>query len=101
MEGDAEITTLRMKRKHVYDFTISIRWKATINSELVEGDVVIEDITADGEYEVSSFSIDNKQNVLSAEVNKFVTLEIKNKQNGFISSLYKALKEFEIEFKSK
>jgi len=61
LSGDAEITVLRSKRKHIYDFTCKCSITVTSNSQHVsDGEAVINDITADGEYELSTFSLTNK-----------------------------------------
>ncbi len=52
VEGDAQTTMMRGKRKQICDFTIDMEWVATgKDGTLLEGQLTINDVTADKEYE--------------------------------------------------
>lgn len=54
--GDAEIVAMRGKRKHVCDFTVNAKFtveNSDDSAELVTGDLLLHDITADGDYEIN------------------------------------------------
>jgi len=90
LSGDAEITVLRSKRKHIYDFTCKCSITVTSNGQHVsDGEAVINDITADGEYELSTFSLTNK------------SINQSSIKGPFSKKVFELLKKFDEEFKLK
>ena len=57
IQGEASITTVRGKKKYIYDFSLDIAWKASIGKEFYSGIITVTDISADCDYEVSAYSI--------------------------------------------
>jgi len=44
---------LRGKRKQICDFTVEFDWSATADGTLLEGQLTVNDVTADKDYEFS------------------------------------------------
>ena len=64
IEGDAQTTMMRGKRKQICDFTINAEWVATNkDGTTLEGQLTVNDVTADKEYEFccSYPKVDNQQ----------------------------------------
>lgn len=90
LSGDAEITVLRSKRKHIYDFTCKCSITLTSNNQNVsDGEALINDITADGEYELGYFTLTNK------------SINQSNIKASFSKRVFELLKNFDDEFKLK
>lgn len=52
IEGDAQTTMMRGKRKQICDFTIDAEWVATNkDGTMLEGQLTVNDVTADKGYE--------------------------------------------------
>jgi tetratricopeptide (TPR) repeat protein len=63
--GDAQVTMIRGKRKHLCDYTLEVHWAMTIRheqeqglEEVVHGKVTVLDLTADKEYEIDGSSVE-------------------------------------------
>ena len=52
MNGDAETVMLRGKRKQICDFIVEFDWSATADT-ILEGQLTVNDVTADKDYEFS------------------------------------------------
>jgi activator of HSP90 ATPase len=53
-EGDAQVTVNRGKRKYICDFTVTVTWTAVAAGGAggeVEGQLVVNDVTAEKDYE--------------------------------------------------
>lgn len=61
VEGDAQVTMNRGKKKYVADFSLTLLWKATLQREggedTVSGKMAVLDITADDEYELGAVEV--------------------------------------------
>ena len=57
IQGEASITTVRGKKKYIYDFSLDIAWNASIGKESYSGIITVTDISADCDYEVSAYSM--------------------------------------------
>ena len=54
VSGDAETVMLRGKRKQICDFTVDFDWSAsTADGTILEGQLTVNDVTADKDYEFS------------------------------------------------
>lgn len=95
--GDAEVTMLRGKRKHICDLSVTLQWIITnLPSQTeVKGDLVISDITADEDYEFASFSVS------TADPLSLVATHVRADRSAFKIALVKALHTFLAEFKLK
>jgi len=51
VSGDAETVMLRGKRKQICDFTIEFDWSGTTDGTILEGQLTVNDVTADKDYE--------------------------------------------------
>ena len=97
--GDAEIISRGGKRKHVYDMTIKLVYMISLAEVSFEGEIKIEDITADREYEFS-FVHDKGSPKSNVEIEKIITSKIKSKE-GLKSTIVEKLVHFDDNFKSK
>ena len=97
--GDAEITMLRGKRKHIYDFQLTIHWElSSASGKCVEGDIVVADVTADQDYDFASVAIDG---VVPSELVSLVAVQAKSDKGALRKKIIEALKLFDKEFKTK
>ncbi len=55
--GDAQVTMLRGKKKHVCDFCFNVMWEISSASNKIKGSAGVRDVTADREYEIPSETI--------------------------------------------
>ena len=61
--GDAQVSMIRGKKKHLCDYVIELKWSLTMKHatsaepETVAGKVSVLDLTADKEYEFSAFEV--------------------------------------------
>lgn len=104
-EGDAEIVVNRGKRKHIYDFTVSVKWTVTGQyGAVVKGSVNIQDVDADedGDYEVSDYTVDDAHKVDRVDMEACNTLvkDVKS-ENGLLQTCFRQLDAFRAEFKAK
>ena len=100
LSGDAEIISNRGKRKHVYTYTAKCGWLITFsNGNSYEGDIIIDDITADREYEFSH-TYDKSSPKYNSEVESMIALYVKSK-DGLKKAIVEKLATFDNEFKSK
>jgi Activator of Hsp90 ATPase, N-terminal len=83
--GDASITTARMKRKHIYDFSAELALSFSEGDDL--GKVTIQDITADCDYEI--------------EVSLPSSLRSKSASEDLKKAIVEKLSSFDREFKAK
>jgi len=75
--GDAQITMMRGKRKHIYDVSLEIKFtieSSTASTSSVAGSLLVQDITADLEYDFV-FTIPNNSfaSNLKSEIQKSVS----------------------------
>eukprot|EP01041_Mallomonas_annulata_P001186 gene1186-2310_t len=113
VEGDAQITLMRGKRKHIYDFKADLLWTLTChntnenndnentdNTEISKatGKLTVLDISADREYEfVLEVSNTTGSEDLSTQIKSF----IKSDKYGLKPAIVTTLTVFDDEFKSK
>jgi len=61
--GHAQVTLIRGKKKHVCDFSVTIKWSVLITFSderppaQIAGTIAVQDITADREYEIDSLAV--------------------------------------------
>ncbi len=112
--GDAQVTLLRGKKKHVCDYTVSLKWnilvtfseisKAPIN---LNGTIQVLDITADREYEVDQVVVTQYNDVahtfhsLPKDVALIVNKYVKDSDLGLQKQISRVLNAFWDELKSK
>lgn len=97
--GDAEITMLRGKRKHIYDFQLTIRWElSSASGRSVEGDLVVADVTADQDYDFASVTVDGE---VPADLSSLVASQAKGDKGMLRKKIIAALNTFDKEFKLK
>ena len=100
LSGDAEIASNRGKRKHIYDMSIKCGWLISFtNGNSYEGDIKIDDVTADREYEFS-LTYDKSSPKYNSEVEGVISSHIKSK-DGLKAAIVEKLITFDNEFKSK
>lgn len=100
LSGDAEIASNRGKRKHIYDMSIKCGWLISFtNGNSYEGDIKIDDVTADREYEFS-YTYDKSSPKYKSEVEGVISSHIKSK-DGLKAAIVEKLITFDNEFKSK
>lgn len=89
--GDAQITMMRNKKKFIYDLSCDV---ILILNDSIEGNVKIEDITADNDPTIQiswkSTTGNGTGNGIGIVINKYITDKLK-----------KVLLDFDVEFKSK
>lgn len=90
VEGDAQITMMRGRRKHIYDFKVELDWTVRHGGRETSGNIIISDITGDEEYE---FQVEGARN-LPTEL-------LRLPDSGLQFALRAALSAFCVEFKSK
>jgi tetratricopeptide (TPR) repeat protein len=94
IKGDAQISMIRGKRKHIYDFSMEISLSGSMADETMsmEGSIIkIEDVTADMEHEVETTI---KAAMLSADEVKMIKKALEAEVNSI-------LQRFDAEFKTK
>ncbi len=107
VSGDASITTNRGKRKYVYDFTVGCDWKLVVMEhsavpEVLTGSLVVNDVTADGDYEFEVSMNNSNSTKPSNEAQQIITNYVKGSGAGSLKdSIRKALVSFDAEFKRK
>ena len=101
INGDAEITSNRGKRKHIYDFSITLVFSLVMNENTTayDGEIKIDDVTADGDFEFS-FSYDKKNSNYNAEIEKVIKSQVKSTR-GLKALIIERLNSFDKSFKSK
>ena len=96
--GDAEIASNRGKRKHIYDMSVKLVYVISLSDKSnFEGEIKIDDITADREYEFC-FSHDQGSPKYSGEIGKIILTKIKD---GLKMKIIEKLVNFDENFKSK
>jgi len=111
--GDAQVTMLRGKKKHVCDYTVVLKWNILVTYQedtnakdpiQLVGLITVQDITADGEYEVDHMQVTHQNDTATSYhslprpfqeiVNKFIKAsdfglqkEIKHALHGFWAEL--------------
>ena len=100
--GDAEITSNRGKRKHIYDFSIKLIFSIIMNENNTnyDGEIKIDDVTADDCDFEFSVSYDKNNSNYNADIEKIITSQVKS-TNGLKLLIIDRLKFFDKEFKSK
>lgn len=90
VEGDAQITLMRGRRKHIYDFKAELEWAVKGEGSDTTGKIIITDITGDEDYE---FQVEGGRE-LSAGL-------LRSRNSGLQLALRAALSSFCAEFKLK
>jgi len=99
--GDAEITSNRGKRKHIYDFSIKLIFSIIMNENTnYDGEIKIDDVTADDCDFEFSVSYDKNNSNYNADIEKIISSQVKS-TNGLKPVIIDRLKFFDKEFKSK
>lgn len=93
-DGDAQVTVNRGKRKYICDFTITITWTAAgADGKDFEGQLIINDVTADKDYEFEitypSVSADFTQATRTA-----MKAPLENFKKGAVAQLDAFFKEY-------
>lgn len=115
--GDAQVSMIRGKKKHLCDFCVDLKWALTIkhagsdNTEVVTGKLSLLDISADKEYEVSGLEVTHfngqpaTQSVLPLYAgllfNTFVKKSSSAQAKGLQRLVHDALMRFCDDFKTK
>lgn len=112
--GDAQVTLLRGKKKHVCDYTISLKWNVLVTFVddaktpiSLNGTLKILDISADREYEVDQIvvsqynEISHSYHSLPKDVAMIVNKYIKDSDLGLQQQIARVLNAFWDELKSK
>jgi hypothetical protein len=117
--GDAQVTLLRGKKKHVCDYTLALKWTLTAQfaaaaaeqptrPEIVlQGSLNVLDVSADREYEVDQIIVTHfGENLVSfyqlpSDVATLVNKYLKTSEEGFQKTIQDALNVFWDELKAK
>lgn len=113
--GDAQVTMLRGKRKHVCDYTIVVKWNVLLTFEdtspkvpvQINGLITIQDITADSEYEIDHLQVTHLNDAactyhsLPREYVEAINKYVKASDNGLQKHIHNVLTTFWTELKSK
>ncbi len=103
--GDGEVVAARGKRKHIYDFTASIKWSAAfMNSEqgpaLVTGSLTVNDIDADEDsgYEAAGYAVTGSPTPQQLAV---LNANVRSSSTGLQPRLFAQMDAFRREFKER
>jgi hypothetical protein len=91
LSGDAQIVVTRGKKKHVCDYSMKVEWSVLSDGEeLLKGVSNVQDITADGDFEVDiSLSSSNQSDTLKNKTKMVINSSISAVVGEFIQ-LFKA-----------
>lgn len=100
MVGDAAVTSVRGKKKYIYDFSVDLVWDAVITgvNGACSGTVAISEITAECTYEVvhKDMSMPKTSNPSSK---RLLDNLVKSTSTGLMPAVNKALNKFLDDFK--
>jgi len=111
--GHAQVTLIRGKKKHVCDFSATIQWSLLITFAgerppvQVSGTLVVQDITADREYEIENFVVTKLNDAnsslggLPADVAAVVNRAAKASDSPLQQEILRKLDAFWTELKTK
>lgn len=110
--GDAQISMIRGKTKHICDFSLTLHWRMEVETndgddEAVEGKMAVADITADRDFEIGDVEVTQYKgnsctaSALPQSVSKLVSTYIKGLSQGLQLAVKEKLEAFCDEFKTK
>jgi len=96
--GDAQVTMIRGKRKHLCDLVVVVDWQLLLLSSTGEeekkisyGKITIDDITADGDYEIGSVVVLETDKSCEVDVKKYVDDLVKKGDKSFVKKEIKEI----------
>lgn len=112
--GDAQVSMIRGKRKHLCDYTVELKWSlsykheaASSAAETVKGKLNVMDISADKEYEIGAVEVthfNGQVTTLSAlpkHAGLLVNAYVRKSGAGLQQLIHEALSQFCDDFKTK
>jgi hypothetical protein len=109
--GDGEVVAARGKRKHIYDFTATIKWSAAFMSSeqgpgpgpgpaLVTGSLTVNDIDADEDsgYEAAGYAVTGSATPQQLAV---LSANVRSASAGLQPQLFAQMDAFRREFKER
>lgn len=105
--GDAQVTMVRGKRKHLADFSCTVRWVLRTSEGVLEGGLPIADISADGEWELGEPAVDKldgtpiERRSLNASLQDTLRQLVQGTKRGLQPMVVRALGDFCRELKTK
>jgi len=110
LTGDAQVSVTRGKRKHLCDFSMTLKWSLSVqhaSTEVVTGKISLLDVSADGDYELQDVEVEqfNGTKGTFSSLPKFaqqvVTAFVKSSSAGLQPLVAAELKQFCADLKSK